>query len=149
MHGLVLGLHNVFRWVVLIAAVVVLIRVYRGLATGAPWTRREAVSLSGYSAMISLEMLFGLVLYFVLSPQGMRALSDMSAAMRDADTRFFAIEHPVTMMLAVGLAHVAVARTRKATTDAQRYRSAALLVTLSLLLLLARIPWARPLVPSF
>jgi hypothetical protein len=149
MHELVLGLHNVFRWVVLISAVVVLIRLYRGLATAAPWTRREAVSLSGYASMLSLEMLFGLVLYFVLSPLGMRALRDMAATMRDADARFFAVEHPIAMMLAVGLAHVAVRRTRKASTDAQRYRSAALLVTLSLLLVLARTPWARPLLPSF
>jgi hypothetical protein len=129
--------------------VVVLIRLYRGLASGAPWTRREAVSLSGYASMISLEMLFGLVLYFILSPLGMRALSDMGSAMRDPNVRFFALEHPITMLLAVALAHIAVARTRKATTDVNRYRSAAILVTLSLLLVLARMPWARPLVPTF
>jgi hypothetical protein len=53
------------------------------------------------------------------------------------------------MLLAVALAHIAVARTKKATTDAARFRSAALLVTLSLLLVLVRMPWARPMIPAF
>jgi hypothetical protein len=79
----------------------------------------------------------------------MRALGDMGTAMRDPNVRFFAVEHPLTMLLAVALAHIAVARTKKAATDAARFRAAALLVTLSLLLVFARMPWARPMFPSF
>jgi len=149
MHAFVLAVHNILRWVVLLTAVVALIRSFRGLATGAPWTRREALSLSAYAGMLSLQMLLGLFLYFFLSPVGMRALRDMGAAMSDPNVRFFAIEHPIAMMLAVGLAHVAVQRSRKASTDASRFRNAAILVSLSLLLVLARLPWARPMFPSF
>ena len=149
MHGFVLGLHNVLRWLVLLAGVVALLRYYRGLATGAAWTRADAVSLTAYAQTQSLQLLLGLVLYFFLSPVGMRALGDMGAAMRNSDTRFFAIEHPIAMILGVALAHVAIRRTRKAATDAARFRSAAILVTLSFLLVLARMPWARPLIPHF
>jgi len=149
MHGFVLGLHNVLRWLVLLTGVVALLRYYRGLATGAAWTRRDAVSLSAYAQTLSLQLLLGLVLYFFLSPLGMRALGDMGAAMRNSDTRFIAIEHPIAMIAAVALAHVAMRRTRKAATDAARFRIAAILVTLSFLLVLARMPWARPLIPHF
>ncbi|MGQ0643644.1 MAG: hypothetical protein ACT4P6_23090 [Gemmatimonadaceae bacterium] len=149
MHSFVLAAHNVVRWLVILTAVVALIRSFRGIATGAPWTRREAVSLSSYAGALSLQMLLGLFLYFFLSPLGMRALGDMGAAMRDPSVRYFAVEHPIAMMLGVALAHVAVARTRRASTDANRFRNAAVLVSISLLLVLVRTPWARPLVPQF
>ena len=149
MHGFVLGLHNILRWVVLLAGVVALLRYYRGLATGAAWTRGDAVSLTVYAQSLSVQLLLGLIMYFFLSQLGMRALGDMSAAMSDSDTRFFALEHPIAMILGVALAHVAIRRTRKAATDAARFRVAAILVTLSFLLVLARMPWARPLIPSF
>jgi hypothetical protein len=149
MHALVLALHNILRWLVILTAVVALIRSLRGMAAGLPWTRREALSLTAYASILTLQMVLGLVLYFVLSPLGMPALSDMGAVMRDPEMRLFAVEHPLTSMLAVAFAHIAVARSRKALTDASRYRGAALLLTLSLVLLLARMPWARPLLPSF
>jgi hypothetical protein len=149
MNAFMLGLHNVLRWLVILVGIVALLRSIRGVIGNAAWTRRESLSLSAYAQTISLQMLVGLFVYFVLSPVGVRALGDMRTAMRDAEIRFFAVEHPLVMLLAVALAHIAVARTRKATTDAARYRSAAILLTLSLLLVLARMPWARPLIPSF
>ncbi len=149
MHDFVLGVHNVVRWLVILTGVVAVVRCLRGVVSDVPWTRKEAVSVNGFAQTISLEMLVGLVLYFILSPLGVRALGDMGAAMRNPDTRFFALEHPITMMLAVALAHIAVARARKASTDRSRYRSATILITLSLLLVLARMPWARPFLPNF
>ncbi len=149
MHGFVLGLHNILRWLVLLTGVVALVRYYRGLATGAAWTRKEAFSLVAYSQTLSVQLVLGLILYFFLSPLGVRALGDMGAAMRTSDTRFFALEHPILMIVAVAFAHVAIRRTRKAATDVARFRIAAILITISFLLVLARMPWARPLFPNF
>jgi hypothetical protein len=149
MHAFFLGAHNILRWLVLLTGVVALLRYYRGLATGASWTRKEAVSLVAYAQTLSVQMLLGLILYFFLSPLGMRALGDMGAAMSNSDTRFFALEHPITTIASVALAHIAVRRTRKAATDRARFRVAAILVTISLLLVLARMPWARPMFPNF
>ncbi|MEW5914932.1 MAG: hypothetical protein AB1762_00945 [Gemmatimonadota bacterium] len=149
MHSFLLGTHNILRWLVLVIGVVALIRSLRGLASGSLWTRAEAASLSGYANILGLQMLVGLGLYFFTSPVGMQALGDMGTAMRDPNARFYAVEHPLAMLLAVALAHIALARTKKAATDAARFRTAALLITLSLVLVLARMPWARPMIPAF
>ncbi len=150
MYSVILALHNVLRWLVILTGVVALVRCYRGVFTGAAWTPRERTSLSAYANTLGLQLLLGLLLLVWLSPITRTAFSDMGAAMRNGELRLFAVEHPVSMILAMVLAHVAVARARKAATDAARFRIAAILVTLSLVLVFAMTPWwARPLFPRF
>ena len=54
-------------------------------------------------------------------------------------------EHAVTMILAVAFAHMGKALAPKASTDAGRWRRAALWYGASLLLILGGMPWWRPL----
>jgi hypothetical protein len=149
MYSFVLGVHNIVRWLVILIGVVALVRCYRGLFTGAAWTPRERTSLSAYANTLGLQFLLGLLLFVWLSPIPRMAFRDMAATMGNRDLRFFVVEHPVAMILAMVLAHVAVARARKAATDAARFRIAAILVTLSLVLVLVMIPWDRRMIPSF
>lgn len=149
MYSFVLGAHNIARWLAILIGVVALVRCYRGLFTGAAWTARERTSLSAYANALGVQFLLGLLLYVWLSPIPRLAFRDMAATMGDRDLRFFVVEHPVAMILAMVLAHVAVARTRKAATDAARFRLAAILVTISLVLVFGMIPWDRRMIPSF
>ncbi len=73
------------------------------------------------------------------------ALANMGEAMKQAEPRFFAVEHTTLMFLAVVCAHVGGALSRKGRTDQMKYRGAAIAFTLSLLLMLGGIPWWRPL----
>jgi hypothetical protein len=123
MYAFTLGLHNVVRWLVVLTGVVALLRLYRGLLGNRPWTLRERVSIAAYAHSMTLQFVIGLVLYLWLSPLGMSALG-AEGAMQNVTTRYFALEHPVTMLLALALAHVALVRTRKAATDGSRYRTA-------------------------
>lgn len=149
MYSFVLGTHNIVRWLVILTGVVALVRCLRGLFGGAAWTPRERTSLSAYATLLGLQFILGLLLYVWLSPIPRTAFRDMAATMGNSDLRFFVVEHPVAMILAMVLAHVAVARTRKAATDAARFRIAAILVTLSLVLVFVMTPWDRPMIPSF
>ena len=71
------------------------------------------------------------------------------AAMRDAGTRFFAVEHTLGMIVAIALVHVGrVIGKRSASPN--RYRTAAILFAIALVIFAAAIPWpafsnARPL----
>lgn len=149
MYSTVLSVHNIVRWLVILTGVVALVRCYRGLLTGAAWTPRERASLSAYANLLGLQFLVGLLLYVWLSPIPRMAFRDMAAAMGNRDLRFFVVEHPVAMILAMVLAQVAVARARKAATDAARFRIAAVLITISLVLVFVMIPWDRRMIPSF
>jgi len=149
MYSFVLAAHNIVRWVVLLTGVIALLNSYRGLLTGAAWTPRDRTIAAAYANTFGLQFLLGLLLYVWLSPLTRTGFGNMGAAMRDPALRLFVIEHPLAMFVGLALAHIALARTRKAATDAARWRIAVILLTLSLLLVLARTPWMRPLFPAF
>lgn len=149
MYSFVLALHNILRWVVLLAGVIALLNSYRGFFTRAAWTPRDRTILAAYANMLGVQFLLGLLLYVWLSPLTRTGFGNMGAAMRDPALRLFLIEHPVAMLAGLVLSQIALGRTRKAATDAARFKIAAVLLTLSLALVLARIPWARPFFPAF
>ena len=104
---------------------------------------------NGAGKTTTLKLLLGLLLYFVWNPTVASALADFGAAMKNAPLRYFAVEHAATMLLAIVIAHVGRARSRRKEGRA-RYRSVLITTALWLLLTLAAIPWpgldiARPL----
>ncbi len=145
MYPFVLGLHNTLRWGVLLAAVYLLVLVVAGLTRRRAWTRRESVAASIYTGFMYLQLLVGLALYIGVSPYMQAILDNFGAALKSAETRFFAVEHVTGMLLAVLFAHLGNLLHRRQATDAGQYRVASLWFGLSLLCVLALIPWWRPL----
>jgi hypothetical protein len=149
MYTYVLGLHNIVRWLVLLAGVWAVILVWRGWLGRRQWTSSEARATRAFVGLLDLQFLIGLILFAVLSPLTRQAFRDMGAAMRDAPVRYFLVEHPVVMLGAIAAAHVGLVQSRRATTDAERFQRASLWFGLALAALTGFIPWARPLIPSF
>jgi hypothetical protein len=147
MYEFTLILHNLMRWVVLLLAVFALVRIYMGLFGKKEWSETDRKSLSFYAIGMDIQLVLGLLLYFVVSPfmAGIRA--DFGASMSNSATRFFAVEHLLMMVIAVVLAHVATITARRASTSAGKFRQGAIWLTLSVLAVVVSIPWAqRPLV---
>jgi hypothetical protein len=61
------------------------------------------------------------------------------------EPRFFAVEHTPLMFPALICAQAGGVLPRKGRTDLMKYRGAVIACTISLLLMLSRIPWWRPL----
>ncbi len=143
MYTFVLLLHSWIRWLVVVAAV---------LATASTFTSRASAGKDpadrwGLILMIGLDiqMLLGLLLYFVVSPNMAAILNDFGSAMQRADTRFWAVEHVTTMFVAVILAHVGRVLARKAPTPAAKRTRLMVCFTLATILILAGMPWpGRP-----
>jgi len=100
-----------------------------------------------YAASVPL----GVFLYLVFSPTVQAAFGNIGAAMRNPEYRFFVVEHFFGMIIAIVLAHVGRVRSKKAKTDAAKFRGAAIFYGLALLIMLAAIPWpgmpaGRPLI---
>ena len=91
--------------------------------------------------MLDLQVLLGLLLYFVFSPLTKAALSDFGGAMSDPLMRFWAVEHGFGMIIGVALAHAGMSRARKAATDTMRHKRVAVFFILALIAILAAIPW--------
>jgi hypothetical protein len=140
MYDLLLVAHSWLRWLVLLAALAAVARAIGGVSSRRPWTPVDDRAGMWLTAALDLQMLIGLVLYIFLSPVTKSAFVDMAAAMREAPIRFFAVEHPVGMIVAIALAHVGRARARKAD-SAARHKTALLFYGLALIVLLLSIPW--------
>src|SRR5947208_1158703 len=112
MYALVLGIHSWLRWLALVAAVGTTFAAIRGQVAG----ERSVADRWGLFAMALLDtqMLLGLLLYLVISPNMRPILDNFGAAMKDPSLRFWAVEHVASMFAAVILAHVGRVLARKA-----------------------------------
>jgi len=81
MYTFVLSLHSWLRWVALVAGIAA---TFTTLADRAPSAGPRRADLWGLALMVALDvqMLLGLLLYFVLSPFTAEAMNDFGAAMR-------------------------------------------------------------------
>lgn len=141
MYNIALTAHSWLRWAVLIAGVFAIIRAIAGAAGRRPWTRADDQAGLWFTRALDIQMLLGLVLYFALSPVTRAAIEDFGAAMRSSGLRFWAVEHLFGMVVALGLAHVGHARTKKLSDQAARHKVAAICFVLALLAILISIPW--------
>lgn len=88
-----------------------------------------------------LQLLIGLILYFI-SPRGITVFSgEMSAVMGDSLTRLYALEHPLTMIIAIILITLGYSKAKKPGDDVRRFKTLLLFYILGLILMLSRIPW--------
>lgn len=149
MYPFVLGLHNIWRWIVLIAGVWAVFLVWRGWLGRRQWTAAEARATRAFTGVLDVQFLIGLLLFAVFSPLTRQGFSDFSGAMRDAPVRYFLLEHPLIMLIAIAAAHIGAVLVRRSSSDAERFQKASLLFGLSLAAVAGFIPWARPLIPSF
>lgn len=141
-----LAFHSLLRWVALIAGIIAVVVAVSGWSGTKPVSRGLLRSGIAFVITMDIQLLVGLILYFAVSPVTHMAFQNMAAAMKVHELRFFAVEHTTYMLLAVILAHVGGVISRKGKTDRSKCRGAGICYILSVLLMLAGIPWGwRPL----
>lgn len=145
MYEALLIAHSWLRWAVLIFGLGAIFLAYRGWGSNKPFGATDNRFGTFFIASLHLQLLLGLVLYFFLSPITQTAFQDMGAAMRNPDQRFWAVEHLVGMLIAVVVAQIGRIKSKKAPTDLQKHKRAAIYFTIALILILVSIPFAtRP-----
>jgi hypothetical protein len=149
MHQVVLGVHNLIRWLVLLAGVYAVVLAWRGWLGRGAWTRVESRGMRLFVGALDTQLLVGVLLYALFSPLTRQAFGDLGGAMRDAPVRYFLVEHVAIMLAAIASAHVGAARVKRARTDAERFQRASIWLGLALAAVAGFIPWARPLIPTF
>ena len=144
MYTALLIVHSYLRWLILIAALLVVARALAGVISKRPWGRGDDVAAKVLVHSLSLQLVTGLIIYFV-SPFTGPAFADFGATMRDAGLRLMMIEHPVGMVIAVALAHIGLSRVGKGKDLVQRHKTALAFFALSLIVMMLSIPWpGRP-----
>ncbi|SRR5260221_8427488 len=143
MYGAVLALHSWIRWVALVAGVGATLAALRGKTEGERSLADRWVLVMMMT--LDLQMLLGLVLYLVLSPNMQEILNHFGASMKDPALRFWAVEHLSAMMGAVIVAHVGRVLARKAKTATAKRTRLLICAGLATVLMVVGMPWpGRP-----
>jgi hypothetical protein len=138
-----LHLHNLLRWVVLIALVLAIVRLI---------LKKDALKASKV-LLISAHSTLVLGLYqYIFGPVGLSLIKTMgmAAAMKDKVARFWAVEHIFSMLLAITLITIGHVKYKKGGSA----KTTLILYIIALLLIFGAIPWpfrgeiARPLYPG-
>jgi hypothetical protein len=99
---------------------------------------------------LDLQVLFGLLLYFGLSPFTSTAMSNMGVALRDPALRFWGLTHVATMLVALIAVRTGRVLAMGEPTSRARRNGRYLCFAIALLVMMAGVPWpglayARPL----
>jgi len=138
-----LHLHNLLRWVVLIAIVVAIVQL---LLKKDALKASKVLLISAHTTLLLglYQYFFGPIGFFYIRSMG------MAEAMKDKVARFWAVEHIVSMLLAIVLITIGHVKYKKGWAP----KTTLLLYLLALLLIVAAVPWpfregiARPLYPG-
>ncbi|WP_163998616.1 hypothetical protein [Pyxidicoccus caerfyrddinensis] len=154
LYAVVLFLHSWLRWGVVVLGVLTLGRSLLGWLRGREWTRADRRIQVFFVSAFDLQLLLGMTLYFALSPLTPRSMEALRTNLSVSFLRFFSLEHPVMMLLALVAAHVASALSRRADDSQRKHRVWAVGLLMALLLIALGIPWpwlshGRPLFRSF
>lgn len=147
-YNIVLALHNIIRWIVVIGGLVAALRAIYGWLAGRPWRTLDNQLGLLFTVSMDIQALLGLLLYVVLSPITTSSFSDIGGAMSDPGARFYLVEHIAAMFVALVLAHAGRSLAKRAQDDKGKHMRAAIFFTIAMLLVLALIPWNRPLLPA-
>ncbi len=145
MYGTILLLHSLWRWVVILAGASTVVLAALGLKSHASWPARAGRSARLFGIAVDVQVLLGASLYLVFSPLTTVVPRVAGDTALSPDAHFVGGQHALTMVCALISVHVSAVLVRRAPGDLAKHRRALLLYGFTLLLVLAGIPWWRPL----
>ncbi|PTR00818.1 hypothetical protein C8P68_10145 [Mucilaginibacter yixingensis] len=140
MYTFLFYFHSGLRFVVLLLLLLSIIQSLTGWLGNKPYT--ESNRKGNMFTMISMhvQLLVGLALYFV-SP-----LVQFGAnTMKQADTRYWTVEHITMMIAAIAIVTIGHSRSKKAATAQAKHKNIAIFYVLAVLVIVAALAGHRPL----
>ncbi|MEO8413113.1 MAG: hypothetical protein ABI472_05610 [Ginsengibacter sp.] len=134
-----LVIHNLLRWFALIFGIWTVLNAIGGLADKKEYSASASRSNFFFMLSMDIQLLVGLGLYF--SGQWFERLKHLGDNMKDANLRFFTMEHEVMMILAWILVHVGRVMVKKVILSPAKYKRSLIFFGIALLLILIAMPW--------
>lgn len=142
-YPIILSLHNLNRWLVLALGFGAFFRLFSGWRQPRAWHPTDQKSLQWFVSVFTLQLILGVTLYCL--PSGlvtaMRQNVELAVIMKQRVLRFFVLEHPVQMLLAITCAYAALVLTQQIDVAQRRFAIGAWLLGITLLLIITAIPW--------
>jgi hypothetical protein len=136
MYEFIQKFHSGWAYLALLVLVVAVINSLIGMFSKKEFTAKDRkIALFGLIG-IHIQLLIGLILYFV-SPLGFASFGQMA----DKALRLTSLEHPLINIIGIALITIGWSKHKKLTTSESKFKTFSVFYGLGLLLILSRIPW--------
>jgi len=151
-----LHLHNLLRWIIVVLLLLSIVKAYTGWKGNKSFSAGDAKIWLFTMIASHITLLLGLY-QWLMGRYGLLTfeIPEGSSRMKDPFIRFFQVEHPVSMLLAILFITLGRGMAKNDLSDSLKYRQAFVYFFVALLLLLAAVPWpfrgeiiGRPLFPG-
>ena len=134
-----LVIHNLLRWFIIIFGIWTVLKAISGVAAKRAFTASDGRSNFFFMLSMDMQLLIGLGLYF--SGEWFERLKHIGDNMKDANLRFFTMEHELMMIIAWILVHVGRVAVKKAPLSSAKFKRSLAFFGMALLLILIAMPW--------
>lgn len=141
MYATVQFIHSYWAYLVLIVLLIASVNAIIGYASNKEYGATNFRIALFTLIATHIQLLIGLVLYFVAP--WLQAIGDdgMGGVMKDATLRLYLVEHPLIMIISVILITMGYSKHKKKLTSKPKFKILAIFYTIALILMLSRIPW--------
>ncbi|WP_432672449.1 hypothetical protein [Flavobacterium sp. SM2513] len=136
MYEFIQNAHSGWAYLVIFFLLIAVINAFVGLSSKKEFTDKDKKLALFALIFTHVQLLFGLVLYFV-SPMGKAVVGEM----KDSALRLTWLEHPLLNIIAIILITIGWSKHKKLTTSHAKFKTFAVFYTIGLALILLRIPY--------
>ncbi|MEN9988474.1 MAG: hypothetical protein RLZZ585_1513 [Bacteroidota bacterium] len=133
MNSILTHAHSGLRWVAIILLLLAIINAFTSK------TFEKKHKMINLFTMITLhtQLIIGLVQYFITSGK----VKFFDGWMKEAAFRFYGMEHLMGMLIAIVLITVGYSKSKRGTTDSEKFKPIKLFYLIGFILIMASIPW--------
>ena len=134
------GLHHLHyynRYLILAALAFVLYRSISGWLGNRPYEKADSIAGGVLVGLAHLQLVGGLLQYFVTSAYAQQARANMGAAMKDPLLRYFGVEHISMMIVAIVLVQLGRTFSKRKTDSTAKHKTVAIYTGIATLLIVA------------
>ena len=129
-------IHSINRWVVLALLLVTIFSAFSKASSNKDYTAQDK-KLALFSLVFThLQIILGFILLFISNK-----VSFDEGWMKNADYRFFGMEHTLLMLIGAIIITVGYSSAKRKTDAASKFKTTWIFYGIGLLLILSRIPW--------
>jgi len=140
-----LHMHSGLRWLLLIILLVAIYKSFTGYSGNKPFTKSDNTIRTLTVILTHLQLIVGLVLY-IQSPLVKHFWGDFNSAVKQEAPMFFGLFHFLFMLIAVVFITIGSAKTKRRSTDKEKFKTMRGWFLAALIIILLAIPW--PYLPS-
>ena len=136
------NIHSYWAYLVLAILIFAVLNAIIGFLKKRQFTDKD-LRIGLFALVVShIQLLIGFVWYF-MSPWFKILKLDLAAVMKDKSLRLLAVEHPITMIIAIIFITIGWSKHKKMRQDTAKFKTFIIFYGIALLLILSRIPWSN------